>query len=76
MTMEIRTDKRGILMPPLHRHVSKHRSYQIAVRTARRRQERTGIPMAIVAWHDDHSVVMPAAMAEAYDDEELYVEFL
>ncbi len=74
--MDIRIDRRGILMPPLHRLVSKHKSYKIALRTAHRRAEATGTPMAIVTWHDDNFVVMPGSLAIPYRNEDLLVEFV
>ncbi len=73
--MRYRIDKRGTIQPIVHRLVSGHASYRIAVRTARRRHERTGLPMGIVTWHDDKYVVMPARMAKAYEAEDLLVEY-
>ena len=76
MTMDIRWNRRGILMPPIHRHISTHKSYKIALRVAHRRSVALGTPMAIVAWHDDNFVVMPASVARPYDEADLFVEFI
>lgn len=74
--LPMRIDRRGTWMPPVHPHVSKHRGYEVAIRTAKRRAATTGEPMAVVTWHDDNYVVMPAAMARPYDEEDLLVEFV
>jgi len=74
--LAIREDRRGEWMPPVHPLVSKHRSYRIAVGTAKRRAKKAGESMAVVAWHDGNSVVMPAEMAKGYDAEVLFVEFV
>jgi hypothetical protein len=76
LQLPIRTDKRGVWMPPVHPQVSKHRSYEVAVRTAKKRQEAAGEPMAVVTWHDENYVVMPAWMGKRYDDADLLVEFV
>src|SRR4051794_4865568 len=55
----IRSNRHGEYAPLVNRLTSKHRGYKIAVGTARRRQEVTGIPMGIVTWHDGNFVVMP-----------------
>jgi hypothetical protein len=75
MGLQIRTNKHGELCPPIHPHVSGHRSYKVAVRTAKRRQASTGLGMAVVTWHNANFVVMPAEMAWAYDEAELLVEY-
>jgi hypothetical protein len=72
--MDYRIDRRGTIQPIIDRLVSGHRSYKIAARTAKRRQERSGIGMAIVTWHDEKFVVMPAWQARTFDEEELFVE--
>jgi hypothetical protein len=74
--LPIRINRHGEYAPLVNRLTSKHRSYKIAVRTAKRREEKTGIPMGVVTWHDANYVVMPAADAKRYDDEELLVEYV
>jgi hypothetical protein len=73
--LPIRINCHGEYAPLVNRLTSKHRSYKIAVSTARRRQEKTGIPMGIVTWHDANFVVMPAEDAKKYDQEGLLVEY-
>jgi hypothetical protein len=73
--MRYRIDKHGTIQPIIHRHVSGHASYKIAVRTAKRRHERTGIPMGVVTWHDEKYVVMPERHAAGFEVEELLVEY-
>jgi hypothetical protein len=75
-SLPIRIDRRGEFMPLVNRLTSKHRSYKVAVSTARRRQEKTGVPMGIVTWHDANYVVMPAEDARRFDEEELLVEYV
>ena len=74
--MHYRHNKHGVIHPIVDRLVSRHVSYKIAVRTACRRREKAGMAMAIVTWHDETYVVMPAWRAAWFDEQELLVEYI
>jgi hypothetical protein len=74
--MHYRTNKHGVIHPVVDRLVSRHVRHKVAVRTARRRSNQAGMPMAIVTWHDASYVVMPAWRAAWFDEQELLVEYI
>ena len=74
--MHYRINEHGVIHPIVDRLVSRHVGYRVAVRTANRRGEMTGLPMAIVTWHDATFVVMPAWRAQWFDELDLLVEYL